>query len=103
MRASGKKEAKRDSKSDLKNEIKKELKAELKIELKTGSKNEKESGKYTGHKPIPMKIANKVLESICKITVETKEGKSYGTGFFYELFRFIKMFNGKLSCNKSKC
>jgi len=82
MRASGKKEAKRDSKSDLKNEIKKELKAELKIELKTGSKNEKESGKYTGHKPIPMKIANKVLESICKITVETKEGKSYGTGFF---------------------
>ena len=50
--------------------------------LKTESKNEKESEVYTGHKPIPMKIAIKVLESICKITVETKNGKLYGTGFF---------------------
>jgi len=37
---------------------------------------------YHPNKSIPFKIVNKVLESICKITVETKEGKSYGTGFF---------------------
>ena len=28
---------------------------------------------YTGHKPIPMKIANEVLKSICKIKIRTKE------------------------------
>ena len=50
--------------------------------LKTGTKNEKEAEAYTGHKQIPIKIINKVLESVCKITVKTKEGKSYGTGFF---------------------
>ena len=33
----------------------------------------KETEAYTGHKQIPMKIANKVLESVCKITVETKK------------------------------
>ena len=42
----------------------------------------KETEAYTGHKQIPMKIANKVLESVCKITVETKKGILYGTGFF---------------------
>ena len=70
------------TKSDLKNEIKQELKSELKKELKTASKKEKESEAYTGRKKIPIKIVNKVLESICKITVKTKKGKLYGTGFF---------------------
>ena len=60
------------TKSDLKNEIKQELKTELKNELKTGSKNEKETEAYTGHKQIPIKIVNKILESICKITIKTK-------------------------------
>ena len=82
MGAYEEKAANSDSKKDLKNEIKQELKSELKNELKTGTKNEKESEAYTGHKPIPMKIAIKVLESICKITVNTKKGILYGTGFF---------------------
>ena len=69
-------------KNELKNEIKQELKSELKNELKTGSNNEKESEAYTGHKPVPLKIANKVLESISKITVKTNKGILYGTGFF---------------------
>ena len=76
MQASGEKTAKSNSKSDLKNIIKqelKELKSELKNELKNESKNEKESEAYTGHKQIPIKIINKVLESICKITVNTKK------------------------------
>ena len=35
---------------------------------------------YTGHKPVPLNIANQALKSICKIIVETKN--IYGTGFF---------------------
>ena len=61
------------SKSDLKNEIKQELKSELKNELKAFSNTEKECEAYTGHKPVPVKIITKVLESICKITVEKKK------------------------------
>ena len=49
---------------------------------KTAEINEKESEAYTGHKQIPIKIINKVLESICKITIKTKKGIIYGTGFF---------------------
>ena len=41
---------------------------------------------YTGHKPIPMEIANEVLKSICKIKIRTKEKKiKYGTGFFMNI------------------
>ena len=80
MGASGEKAAKNDSKDDSKNET----------ELKTGSKIEKQPEKYTGHKPIPVKIVNKVLKSICKITVETKEGKYYGTGFFMNYSNSLK-------------
>ena len=36
----------------------------------------------TGHKPVPMKIANKAMKSICKITISKKLGESNGTGFF---------------------
>ena len=35
-----------------------------------------------GSKPIPIKIVNKVMKSICKITIKTKEKIAYGTGFF---------------------
>ena len=80
------KTAKSYPKDDLKNEIRQQLKSELKNELKNEIKNElkneKEPEAYTGHKPIPMKIAIKVLESICKVTVETKKEILYGTGFF---------------------
>ena len=57
---------------------------------KTGAKNEKGSEAYTGHKQIPIKIVNKVLESICKITVETKKGILYGTGFFMKYSDSLK-------------
>jgi hypothetical protein len=50
----------------------------------------KETEAYTGHKQIPMKIANKVLESVCKITVETKKGILYGTGFFMKYSDSLK-------------
>ena len=91
MGASGEKTAKSYPKSDLKNEIRQELKSELKNELKNEFKNEKESEAYTGHKQIPIKIINKVLESICKITVRTKKGILYGTGFFMK-------YSDKLKC-----
>ena len=46
---------------------------------------------YTGHKPIPMKIANEVLKSICKIKIRTKEEKiKYGTGFFMNISQSSK-------------
>ena len=34
----------------------------------------RQSEAYTGHKPVPLKIAMKVLESICKVTVEINKG-----------------------------
>ena len=45
----------------------------------------------TGHKPVPMKIANKVMKSICKIIIR-KEGKphSFGTGFFLKVSDSLK-------------
>jgi len=36
----------------------------------------------TGHKPIPIKIINKVMKSICKIIIINNKKKNYGTGFF---------------------
>ena len=58
-------------------EEKDEMKKELKNKLKNG-KNEV----IIGHKPIPVKIVNKVIKSICKITIETNQGIAHGTGFF---------------------
>ena len=43
---------------------------------------------YTGHKPIPINIINKVLKSICKITI--KKGNIYGTGFFMNVSEWLK-------------
>ena len=40
---------------------------------------------YTGHKAVPMNIANKTLKSICKIIVNSIEGDIYGTGFFMKI------------------
>ena len=50
----------------------------------------------TGHKPVPMKIANKAMKSICKITISKKLGESNGTGFFFKSFKFNKMPSYKL-------
>ena len=78
MEASGKESCKNVDKNELKNEIKEELKTELKNEFKIGTKSEV----IMGHRPIPLKIANKVMKSICKITIDSKKGIAYGTGFF---------------------
>ena len=43
-----------------------------------------------GHKPVPMKIANKAMKSICKITISKKLGESNGTGFFLKVSNSIK-------------
>ena len=43
-----------------------------------GKKNEM----IIGQRPIPLKIANKVMRSICKIIIKIEEGMVYGTGFF---------------------
>ena len=97
-----KSELKNEAKNEIKNEVKKELKNEIKNEVKSEIKNEVTIGikinpnegikseVFTGHKPIPVKIINKVMKSICKITIETKKGKSYGTGFFLNYSNSIK-------------
>ena len=40
---------------------------------------------FTGHKPVPMNIANKTLKSICKIIIKTINKTIYGTGFFLNI------------------
>ena len=55
------------------------MRKEFQIEVKSSQVKDEV---FTGHKPIPIKIVNKVMKSICKITVKTKEGIGYGTGFF---------------------
>ena len=44
---------------------------------------------YTGHKLIPIKLANKVLTSICKIKID-KNKKKFGTGFFLSISDNLK-------------
>ena len=73
---------KKEIKNEIKSEVKKELKNEAKIGIKINLNEGIKSEVFTGHKPVPVKIINKVMKSICKITIETKKGKSYGTGFF---------------------
>ena len=45
---------------------------------------------FTTHKPIPVKIVNKVMKSICKITIKTRKGILYGTGFFLNYSKSLK-------------
>ena len=53
--------------------------------------NKNKSELYTGHKPIPMRIANEVLKSICKIKIKTKKNLiKYGTGFFMNISKSSK-------------
>ena len=40
------------------------------------------SEKFIGPKPIPVKILNKVIKSICKIRLKTKKEITYWNGFF---------------------
>jgi len=56
-----------------------------------GTSGERQPETHTGHMPVPLDIANKVLESICKITIGINEERSYGTGFFMN-------YSDKLKC-----
>ena len=81
---------KKEIKNEIKSEVKKELKNEAKIGIKINPNEGIKSEVFTGHKPVPVKIINKVMKSICKITIETKKGKSYGTGFFLNYSNSLK-------------
>ena len=51
--------------------------------MEKNTDNEAKDEVLTGHKPIPMNIANKVMKSICKIIILNNSGNnSLGTGFF---------------------
>ena len=54
------------------------------IEIK-GEINCRKDEIYTGHKPIPINIINKVLKSICKINIIKNKGIQFGTGFFMKI------------------
>ena len=46
---------------------------------------------FTGHKPVPMKVANEALKSICKIKIQKGENETiYGTGFFMNISNSLK-------------
>ena len=54
-------------------------------ESKVPKNEDKNYGKnevITGHKPIPVKIVDKVTKAVCKINIEAKGEISHGTGFF---------------------
>ena len=53
-------------------------------------KNIKNDIIFSGHKKVPVKISNKVMKSICKITIEIKKGIPYGTGFFLNYSNSLK-------------
>ena len=44
-----------------------------------------------GHKPIPIKIINKVIKSMCKITIKSERGNNYGNGFFLNYSDELKL------------
>ena len=60
----------------------------IETENETKKEDEKKPNKdgkievFTGSKPIPLKIANKVTKAVCKIIIETNGGINHGTGFF---------------------
>ena len=45
---------------------------------------------YTGHKPIPVKLVNKTIKSICKIIVSINNKTHSGTGFFMKVSNSLK-------------
>ena len=47
-----------------------------------GTSGERQPEKHTGHKPVPLDIANEVMKAICKITIGINEPRTYGIGFF---------------------
>ena len=91
MGASEEKTIKTGIKKEIKNEIKKEVRNEIKSEFIKEVKNKiKADEVIIGPKPIPLKIANKVMKSICKITIKIKEEIAHGTGFFMKYSDSLK-------------
>ena len=81
--------------SQIENKIQNQTQIEqnqIQIENKIQNLNEKEKQElFTGHKPIPVKIVNEVLKSICKIKITFKNNKNYfGTGFFMNINNSMK-------------
>ena len=74
MGASEEKTIKTGIKKEIKNEIKKEVIKEVNSKIKADEV-------IIGSKPVTLKIANKVMKSICKITIKIKEEIAHGTGF----------------------
>ena len=85
---------------ELKLKFKSDLKNEIQKELSNDAIKDRKSEIILGPKLIPLKIANKVNKAVCKIRIETTGGIAHGTGFFFKLFRFKKIFNNMLPCNK---
>ena len=82
---------KNEIKREVRNEIKKEVRNELKKEIIKEVKNKiKADEVIIGSKPVPLKIANKVMKSICKITIKIKEETAHGTGFFMKYSDSLK-------------
>ena len=44
-----------------------------------------------GHKPIPIKIINKVIKSMCKITIKSEKENNFGNGFFLNYSDKLKL------------
>ena len=49
---------------------------------KNAPRNDAKNQVIIGHKPIPVKIVDKVAKAVCKIRVEINGGVALGTGFF---------------------
>ena len=77
-------------KNEIRNYAKREINNEATIGIKINQNGWTKSEIFTGHKPVPVKIINKVMKSICQITIETKKGKSYGTGYFLNYSNSLK-------------
>jgi len=57
----------------------------------SGGRRERTKEIDTGHKPIPIELANTVIKSICKISIKMKDEKiKNGTGFFMNISNSIK-------------
>ena len=72
--------------------LKKELKNRIKSEIiKEVKNNIKVDEVIIGSKPVPLKIAIKIMKSICKITIKMNKKIAHGTGFFMK-------YSDKLNC-----
>ena len=75
-------------KAELKNQPKKEeIKENKQIPVDNQLKNEV----ITGYKPIPLEILNKILKSVCKITIKSERGSNFGKGFFINYSDTLKL------------